>query len=99
MSKPTATKLNFYEADPEGVVFPTVTLCNFNRFNKSYFEDENAGEANKQLRDFLIRTRPIWGHKEELEQEEWDNEYQKVKSKRGTFHRKVFNKLEIPQNR
>ena len=78
MSKPTATKLNFYEASSDGVTFPTVTICNFNKFNKSYFDTDDITTKKGQLKDFLKITTPIWGHKQELDSASWDTKYDKV---------------------
>ena len=79
MSKPTATKLNFYEASSDGVPFPTVTICNFNKFNKSYFPPGSDTSTKRgQLKDFLKITTPVWGHKEELDSDSWDTTYDKV---------------------
>ena len=78
MSKPTATKLNFYEASSDGVVFPTVTICNFNKFNKSYFDTDDMSTKKGQLKDFLKITTPIWGHKQVFDSDSWDSKYDKV---------------------
>ncbi|KAL5251585.1 hypothetical protein ACHWQZ_G017078 [Mnemiopsis leidyi] len=78
MSKPTATKLNFYEASSDGVTFPTVTICNFNKFNKSYFDTDDITTKKGQLKDFLKITTPIWGHKQELDSASWDTKYDKI---------------------
>lgn len=46
-SKPTATKLNFYDAPREGVKFPTVTICNFNKYNKSFFDNSEMSQVTQ----------------------------------------------------
>ena len=78
MSKPTATKLNFYEASSDGVIFPTVTICNFNKFNKSYFDTDEMSTKKGQLKDFLKITTPVWGHRQEFDADSWDTKYDKV---------------------
>ena len=54
MSKPTGTKINFFEAKNDGVKFPTVTFCNFNRYNKSFFENPEMQQV------IIIFCRKSW---------------------------------------